>query len=176
VVGQALQLQGHGPQGLGAGRKADPRQGLQVATPGQGVAHGRVACQGLDVGHGPPRRGCRQGLLDAPVLVAQRDLQVQDLLPPALEAEVSRLDHSGVHGPHRHLVDLLAPDLEEVGQARMALGKANRLEPGVALGADAPLLEELAFEPVGLGMLGGERRVGSFHHRGRQLEPARWTS
>ncbi len=58
-----------------------------------------------------------QGPLDAPVLVAELDLQVQDVLAVALEAEMARLDDAGVHGTDRDLVNLLALDAEVVGDA-----------------------------------------------------------
>ena len=66
----------------------------------------------------PRRRAADQGPLDAAVLVAQRDLQVEDVLAVALEAEVARLDDAGVDRPDGDLVDLLALDPEEVGHAR----------------------------------------------------------
>ena len=77
--------------------------------------------------------------LDTAVLVAERDLQVQHPLAVALEAEMARLDHAGVHGPDRDLVDLVAFDAEEVGDADRRGGTAarrglepHRLEPRVA--------------------------------------------
>ena len=51
------------------------------------------------------------------MLVAERDLQVKDLLAVALEAEMSRLDDAGVNRADRDLVDLLAFNPEEVGDA-----------------------------------------------------------
>ena len=62
-------------------------------------------------------RPADQRALDAAVLVAERDLQVEDLLAVALEAEVARLDDAGVHRADRDLVDLLALDPVEVGHA-----------------------------------------------------------
>ena len=40
-----------------------------------------------------------------------------DRLAVALEPEMPRFDHPGVHGPHRDLVDLLALHVEKVGDA-----------------------------------------------------------
>ena len=51
------------------------------------------------------------------MLVAQRDLQVKDLLAVALEAEVARLDDAGVNRPDRDLVNLLPFDPEKIGDA-----------------------------------------------------------
>ena len=51
--------------------------------------------------------------LDAAMLVAQRDLQVKDVLAVALEAEMSRLDDAGMHGPDGDLVDLVALNAKE---------------------------------------------------------------
>ena len=58
--------------------------------------------------------------LDPPVLEAQRDLQVEDRLPVALEAEVAGLDDARVDRPHRHLVDLVALHPVEVRHRRAA--------------------------------------------------------
>ena len=112
-----------------------------------------------------------QGALDAPVLVAQGDLQVEDGLAVALEAEVARLDDARVDGTHGHLVDRLALDAEEVHDGglgvlpdlpalRPGAVEADRLQPGVALGQDPELLRQLPFEEVGLGTVGGQGRVG----------------
>ena len=55
--------------------------------------------------------------LDPAMLVAQRDLQVKDLLAVALEAEMPRLDDAGVNGTDRDLVDLLPFDPEKIRDA-----------------------------------------------------------
>ncbi len=109
----------------------------------------------------------------AAVLVAERDLEVEDLFPVALEAEVPGLDHAGVHGPDRYLVHLLSLHAVEVSHATLrvlarrpvpciapAQGRveADRLEPGVAFGLDAPLLGDLALEEVHLGTVRRHRR------------------
>ena len=78
----------------------------------------------------------------------------EDVLAVALEAEMARLDDAGVHRPDRDLVDLLALDPEEVGDAGQDGGspvrdqthrqsgivrvEAHRLEPRVALGHRRP--------------------------------------
>ncbi len=100
------------------------------------------------------------------MLEAERDLQVEDVLAVALEPEVAGLDDPGVDRSDGHLVDLLALDPVEVGDAgqdRVAGGPRpgvvarpvggvvpDRLEPGVPLRDDAPLLGDLALEPVRL--------------------------
>ena len=77
----------------------------------------RVARDRLDVVDGPLVRAADERPLDAAVLVAERDLEVEDLLAVALEAEVPRLDDAGVDRADRDLVDLLALDAVEVGDA-----------------------------------------------------------
>ena len=67
-----------------------------------------------------------QGALDAAVLVAERDLEVEHVLAVALEAEVARLDDAGVHRADRDLVDLLALDAEEVRDADCGAAPAPR--------------------------------------------------
>ncbi len=62
-------------------------------------------------------RPAHEGRLDAAMLVAERDLQVKDLLAMALEAEMPRLDDPGVNRANRDLVDLFAFNPEKVGDA-----------------------------------------------------------
>ena len=62
-------------------------------------------------------RPAHEGGLDAAMLVAERDLEVKDLLAMALEAEMSGLDDAGVNRANRDLVDLFAFNPEEVGDA-----------------------------------------------------------
>ena len=64
---------------------------------------------------GPPTRARS----DSAMLIAQGDLQVEDMLAVTLEAEVPRLDHAGVNRPDRDLVDLVAFDAEEIGAGRV---------------------------------------------------------
>jgi hypothetical protein len=128
----------------------------------------RVARRRLDDVRRPLVGPADQRPLDPAMLVAERDLEVEDLLAVALEAEVARLDHSGVHRPDGDLVDSLALDAEEVGDARRRrrIGRvlsaprrvvADRLEPGMPDGADAELLGDLALEHVRLRAAGSER-------------------
>jgi hypothetical protein len=108
------------------------------------------------------------GSLDAAVLVAERDLELEDVLAVALEAEVAGLDDAGVHRPDRDLVDRLAldaaelahadhgtlaglaPEAEGAGSRGERLEEAQRVEIGVAEGLDAVLLGDLALEQVHL--------------------------
>jgi len=110
-------------------------------------------------------RATREHPPDAPVLIAEGDLQVIDRLAVALEAEMARFDDAGVHGTDGHLVNLLAGDLEEVRHAArrgarlpaphvrpVAPGafEPHRLQPGMPLRGDAPLLGDLPLEQVRL--------------------------
>ncbi len=130
-------------------------------------------------------RPAEQGLLQAAVLVAQRDLQVEDALAVALEAEVAGLDDACVDGPHGHLVDLLPLHPVEVGHAwnrpAWALPGVRRaipgqvephgFQPGMALGEDAGLLGDLPLEQVRLGTVGREGLVaGSVQLRAQDAQ------
>ena len=111
-----------------------------------------------------------QGLLDPTVLIAQRDLQVKDLLAMALEAEVPRFDDAGVNGTDRDLVDFLSFNPEKIRDTdhrsfvrrpapRVMAGavramKANRLEPRVPQGTGAVLLGKLPLEEMELRAVG----------------------
>jgi hypothetical protein len=110
----------------------------------------------------PPRIGREQPRLDAAVLVAELDLEVDDALADAVEPERAGLDHAGVDRPDRDRVDLLAGDVVVgVGghRDRRAPGVAHRLEPRVVRDPDAVLLVELALEDVELREVAGERVV-----------------
>ena len=68
-------------------------------------------------------RSADERSLDAAVLVAERDLQVQDGLAVTLEAEVTGLDHAGVNRTDGDLVHVAASDRVVVGHAdRRSLG------------------------------------------------------
>ena len=62
-------------------------------------------------------RPADEGPLDAAMLIAERDLQVEDLLAMALEAEMPGLDDPGVNRADRDLMNFLAFDSKEVGDA-----------------------------------------------------------
>src|SRR5689334_1711515 len=51
------------------------------------------------------------------VLVAERDLQVEDLFPMALEAKMSRLNDASVDGADSHLVNLFSFNAVEIHDA-----------------------------------------------------------
>ncbi len=97
---------------------AAPGERLDDLAVGGRVADRGVAGERLDVVDGPLVGPADQRALDAAVLVAERDLEVEDVLAVALEAEVAGLDDAGVHRADRDLVDLLALDAVEVGSRR----------------------------------------------------------
>jgi len=123
VIRQPLQLQGDTPQRVGAGGRFGPGQRLNRLRVGECVRDRRVAGGGLDHVHRTLVRAGNERPLDAPVLIAEGDLEVEDALAVALEPEVSGLDDAGVHGADRHLVDFVAFDAEEVGHARQRAGE-----------------------------------------------------
>src|SRR5690606_4769102 len=71
-------------------------------------------------------------LLDAAMLVAERDLEMKNLLARALEPEVPRFDDPGVHRADRDLVNLGTVHPVKIGHARPGLAVVtHRLEPWV---------------------------------------------
>ncbi len=64
--------------------------------------------------------------LDAAVLVAEGDFQMHDLFAVALEAEMSRFDHPGMHRTDRHLVHLFPLDPVELLHRRQRPASAPR--------------------------------------------------
>jgi hypothetical protein len=120
------------------------------------MADGRVACHGFNLMPRGAMRAADQRALDAAMLVAERDLEVQDLFAVALEPEMAGLDDAGVHGPDRHLVDLAAFDPEEVadrGPRRSRCTASTTIAPR----ARAVLFPDLALR-MRLRVL-GERRI-----------------
>ncbi len=125
-----------------------------------------VAGHRLHQGHGAFGWPAEERALDTPVLVAERDFQVEDLFPVALEAEMPRLDDTGVDRTNRHFVDLVPLDTVEIGDAdnrglvrlpsprivARPIGsmEPHRLEPRVAFRADAILLGDLPLEEMHL--------------------------
>jgi hypothetical protein len=105
---------------------------------------------------GPPVRA----VLDAAVLVAEGDFEVEDFLAGALETKMAGLDDAGVHRADGDLVNLAAVDAEELAHGGRGAGAAaDGFEPRVAVGNEAVLLPDLALEEMGLRVRGGERRV-----------------
>ena len=142
VVGQPLQFQGDAAQHLGPDRDLAAGQRLDRLAVGRRVADRRVAGHRLHRVDRALVRPADQRPLDAAVLVAERDLQVEDLFAVALEAKMARLDDAGVDRADRHLVDLLALDAVEVRDAddrasRPASGPRHR-GPGDTKRGSAP--------------------------------------
>src|SRR5262245_32721054 len=98
-------------------------------------------------------RPARERLLDAAMLVAQSNFQMQHFFAVALESKMSRLDDAGVNRPDGDLVNLAPLHAEEFAVSRgNAVGarSAHRLEPGMAGGLQTVLLENFALEQVRL--------------------------
>ncbi len=95
-------------QRLGAQRRRGTGQGFDGLAVGQRVADGRVAGHRLHVVDRALRRPADERPLDAAMLIAERDLQVKDMLAVALETEMARLDDARMDGPDGDLVDLVA--------------------------------------------------------------------
>ncbi len=177
VVGEPLELEAYRADEVAARRDLELRERLERHRVGGGVPDAGVPGEGLGDDEPARGRGAEQQGLGAAVLVAEVDLEGDDLLAAALEAKVPGLDDPCVHRADRDLVDARAFDPEEGvsrRRARRALLErkvaAQRLEPGVALGPDAVELEDLALEGLGLRRLGAERGVAPgldapAHHR-----------
>src|SRR5581483_5743831 len=157
VVREPFELERDRPERLGARRDPAAGERLDRLAVRDRMADRGVARERLGVVHAALVRPADERALDPAVLVAERDLEVQHLLAVALEAEVSGLDDPRVHGPDRHLVDLLPVDAEEPGRLR----RAERLRPRMADEREPALLGHLAFERVHLRAFRRERRPAS---------------
>ena len=146
------------------------------------MAHGRVARQRLHIVDRPVRRPLHHRPLHTAMLVPQRNLQMKDLLPVALEPEMAWLNDPGMHRPHGHLMDLLAFNLIELdhtdlGQRRLRasprimswparLHKPHGLQPGMPLGHKPELLGNLALEQMDLRTIRRQGRKRFARHPG----------
>jgi hypothetical protein len=117
VVGEPLQLEHQAPERHRASGDAAARERLDDLRVRGRVPDGRVAGEGLHLVDRALGRPADERALHAAVLVAERDLEVEDLLAVALEAEVAGLDHARVHRADGDLVHRVALDAVEVGDA-----------------------------------------------------------
>ena len=161
MVGQPLEFERDGPEPLGPQRGFGAGQGFQSGGISRGMGNGGIARDGLHLIDRGAMGAPREGLLDAAVLVAQRDFQMEHLLASALKPEMPRLDNARMHRTDGHFVDLAAVHAKEIahgGAGSMVL--PHRLEPRMVLGNDAVLFPDFALEQMRLGMRGGQRREG----------------
>ena len=127
VVGQAFEFERDGPQPLRAQRRLGPGEGFHDGRVGGGVGDGRVAGHGFHLAHRRAVRAAGERLLDAAMLVAERDFQVQHFFARALEAEMARLDDAGMDRADGDFVNLAAVHAEELAVGgRVAVGRAAR--------------------------------------------------
>ena len=167
MVRKPLQFQRDTAQGLCARRRVAIRQRLERLAVGRRVADRRVARQRSHVKDRARSRAADQRALDAAMLVAERDFEVEDLLAVALEPEMAGLDDARVDRADRDLMDLLAADLEKFGDARAAAREPDRLQPRMTFRPDAPLLRDFALEQLRLRTFGRQRGIRILYCRGR---------
>ena len=164
MVGQPFELERDSPEGLRACADPGPRERLDQVGVGQRVADRRVARGRLHVVDRPFRRSPDERGLDAAVLIAEGDLEMEDVLAMTLETEVAGLDDARVDGPDGDLVDFGSGHGEEVDDTgqnrrsrlpapRVATGairvmEADGLHPGMSLGPQAVLLGDFPLEQV----------------------------
>src|SRR5216683_3108732 len=98
---------------------------------------------------------------NSPMLVAKRYLQMKNIFAVALEAEMAGFDDSRMHWADRDFVNLGSGHREEISDSRyrcwryavarpVGRVKSNRLEPGMPLRMNLPLLGDLTLEPMSL--------------------------
>ncbi len=188
MVRDPLEFQRDAAEHFGARGRRGAGQRLDRLRVSRRVADGRVAGERLHEVRRPPVRPADERALDAAMLVAERNLQVEHLLAVALEAEMPRLDDARVDRADGDLVDFLALDAEELRHARqdflvrlaaprVAAGavramEPDRLQPRMAFGPHAPLLGDLALEPVRLRAVG--RQGGIARRPRRPTAPKAW--
>jgi hypothetical protein len=146
-----LELQHHRARQLVLRIELVTRELLDRRRVRPGVRDRRVAGDRLAPRRERARVALEQARLDAAVLIAELDLEVDHVLAEAHEAKRARLDHARVDRPDGDLVHLLAVDaIERIRRHRglICALEAHRLEPGVSRDPDPELLVELALEAV----------------------------
>src|SRR5258708_40168596 len=112
--------------------------------------------------------------LDSSMLVAERYLQMKDILAVTLETEMAGFDDSRMHGAYRDFVNFGSGHREEIGDSgnccrRYAVArpvgrvKSNRLQTRMPLRMNLPLLGDLTLEPMSLRAFERQARVRLGH-------------
>src|SRR5581483_4907757 len=137
------------------------------------VSNSRVAAERFDEMNRALVGSSEQRALNSAMLIAERDLEMEHALAMTLKPEVSGLNDARMHGADRDLVNFLAAHREKVrytGRRRLRgravpIGsmKTNRLQPGMALRDDAPLLGDFALEPMRLRTLERKAWICAVH-------------
>src|ERR1041385_676852 len=99
---------------------------------GRHMSDRAVARRCFHLAQGGAMRAAGQSFFDSPMLVPERNFQVQHFLPRALKSKMSGLDHTGMNGADGDLVDFAAIHAEEFAvSGRVAAGAADGLKPGM---------------------------------------------
>ena len=114
MVSDAFEFESNRADGLGTSRDRTACQRFDRLGIGGGMSDGRIPCQGFHVMNRAFIWPADHGPLHAPMLVAQRYFQMQNLFPVALKSEMAGFNDARMHRPHRDFMDLFSGDLEEV--------------------------------------------------------------
>ena len=153
VVRQPFQFERDGPQPLRAQRRFRAGERFEDGRVSRRVADGRVAGDGFHLAHRRAMRPARERLLDAAMLVAERDFQMQHFLAVALKTKMARLNDARVNRPDRDFVNLAAFHAEKISVRRMvAVLPAHGFQPRMAFGHEAVLFPDFALEQMRLRM------------------------
>ena len=134
---------------LARGEHAEPASAFEQLAVGGRVPARRIAGDCLGEVEAAPVRAAAQRPLDAAMLVAERDFQMDHPLAMAVEAEMPGLDDAGMHRTDRDLVDFGAGDREELRRRRWSAppgGNRTGLSQGCPSGSMPILLANFALE------------------------------
>jgi hypothetical protein len=118
VIGKAFDFERERAQPLGAQRNFDAGECFHYGRIGGGMSDGRVSRGCLHLRQRRPMRTAGQRFLHATMLVSERNFQMQNFFPRALESEMSRFDNAGMNGADGNFVDFDTFDLEEFDHSR----------------------------------------------------------
>ena len=128
VVGQPFEFEGNRAQPLRAQRSFRPGEGLHDGRVGSGVGDGGVARHRFHLAHRRAMRAAGQRLLNAAMLIAERDFQVQHFFARALETEMARFDDARMDRADRDFVNLATVHAEKFAVGgRVAIPCAARV-------------------------------------------------
>src|SRR5260370_27203195 len=167
MIGDPLQLESQRAPAARARRTCGAGEAFEDLAIGCGVADRAVSDNGFSEMSSSAVRAALQRPLDPAVLVSERDFEMDDLFAVAIETKMPGLDDPGVDRSYRDFVDFRAGHREEIRFPDGGAGgrEANRLQPGMALRIDAPLLIDLALKMVRRWAVHRQRRTSPAHPR-----------
>ncbi len=153
MIGQSFQLQRDSSQPLGAERSLYLSESFEDGRVSCGVCNRCVAGDCFHLVDRCAVGAAWQRFFHTAMLVTQGNLQVQNVLPCALESEMSRFDNARVDRANSNFMNFTTVDAKELAIGGcVAIPASHRLEPRMPVRFEAMLFPNFTFKKVGLRM------------------------